>query len=133
MQWLILTEGLPVGAWRERVGLPNHCQLCPAQPKETLQHAFQDCPEIQRAWTLFRNFRQVAGLPPSYNNWKEINRGLMRAHQVRMWKKVSAGILRLLSLLTLTPHGMSLEYNYNGQYGVTDWQSSSEKNTFISE
>lgn len=28
-QWLILTEGLPVGAWRERIGLPSQCQLCP--------------------------------------------------------------------------------------------------------
>ena len=53
MQWLILTEGLPVGAWRERVGLPNTCQLCPAQPRETLQHAFQDCTEIRRVWELF--------------------------------------------------------------------------------
>ena len=77
MQWLILTEGLPVGAWRERIGLPNHCQLCPTQPRETLQHAFQDCTEITRAWDLFRALRAVVGLPPSYSNWKDISRGLM--------------------------------------------------------
>jgi hypothetical protein len=77
MQWLILTEGLPVGAWRERLGLPNNCQLCPTQDKETLQHAFQDCSEIRRVWELFRKTRSVAGLPPSYNTWKEISRGLM--------------------------------------------------------
>jgi hypothetical protein len=66
MQWLILAEGLPVGAWRERVGLPTNCQLCPSQDRETLQHAFQDCTEIQQVWTLFRNTRITAGLPPSY-------------------------------------------------------------------
>ena len=78
MQWLILTEGLPVGAWRERLGLSNQCQLCPAQSRETLQHAFLDCPEIKQAWVLFRNIRIEAGLPPSYLNWKDISRGLMR-------------------------------------------------------
>ena len=77
MQWLILTEGLPVGAWRERVGLPNNCQICPTQDKETLPHAFKDCTEIKRVWDLFRNTRHVAGLPPSYNTWKEISRGLL--------------------------------------------------------
>ena len=77
MQWLILTEGLPVGAWRERVGLPNTCQLCPQQLKETLQHAFQECSEIARTWVLFHSLRQVAGLPPSYCTWKEISRGLL--------------------------------------------------------
>ena len=77
MQWLILTEGLPVGAWRERIGLPNHCQLCPAQSRETLQHAFQECTEITRAWDLFRALRIVAGLPHSYTSWRDISRGLM--------------------------------------------------------
>ena len=79
MQWLILTEGLPVGAWRERLGLHSHCQLCPTQDKETLQHAFRDCSEIKQAWELFRKTRQAAGLSPSYNNWREISRGLMTA------------------------------------------------------
>jgi hypothetical protein len=77
MQLLIFTEGLPVGAWRERLGLPSNCQLCSAQPRETLQHAFQDCLEIRRVWTLFQQTRQVAGLPPSYRTWTEISRGLM--------------------------------------------------------
>lgn len=77
MQWLILTEGLPVGAWRERIGLPNACRLCVDQTRETLQHAFQDCLEINRAWFLFRDTRQLTELPPTYTTWKEISRGLM--------------------------------------------------------
>ena len=81
MQWLILTEGLPVGEWREKLSLPSECQLCADHPKETLQHAFQDCPEICQAWTLSR---QSAGLPPACNTWLEISRGLMRAGRTKL-------------------------------------------------
>lgn len=77
MQWLILTEGLPVRAWRERIGMPNHCQFCPSHPRETLQHAFKECSEIGRTYELFRVVRQLAGLPASYLTWNDINRGLM--------------------------------------------------------
>ena len=52
MQWLILTGGLPVGAWREKIGLPSNCELCSTPIKETLQHAFNDCPQVSRAWAL---------------------------------------------------------------------------------
>ena len=75
MQWLILSEGLPVGAWRERIGLSSICQFCPAQEKETLRHAFMDCPSITHAWTLFRNTRGVAGLTEGYESWEELSRG----------------------------------------------------------
>ena len=78
MQWLVLSEGLPVGAWREKIGLPNTCELCPNPVKETLQHALQDCPQLSRAWDLFRNTRRAAHLPPSYFTWADISRGLMR-------------------------------------------------------
>lgn len=77
MQWLILTEGLPVGAWRERIGLPSDCQLCPIGTKETLQHAFRDCPEVRQAWDLFNNTRAIAGMQPTYHSWVQISRGLM--------------------------------------------------------
>lgn len=78
MQWLILTEGLPVGAWRERIGLPSNCELCSNPIRETLQHAFMECPHLSRAWDLFRNTRRAAKLPPSYLSWLDINRGLLR-------------------------------------------------------
>ena len=77
MQWLVLIEGLPVGAWRERIGLSSACLLCPEQSHETLQHAFQQCPAVVRVWNLFRNTRRAAGLPPSYLSWKDVSRGLM--------------------------------------------------------
>ena len=77
MQWLILTEGLPVGAWREKLGLPSKCQLYISHAKKTLQHAFHDYPEISNVWNLFRNTRHSAGLPAAYNTWAEISRGLM--------------------------------------------------------
>lgn len=78
MQWLVLTEGLPIGAWREKIGLPSNCELCPTAVKETLQHALQDCPQMSHVWTLFRNTRRMAGLEPAYLSWREISRGLMR-------------------------------------------------------
>ena len=77
MQWLILTEGLPVGAWRERIGLPSACELCPTPVKETLQHALKDCPQLSKAWELFRNTRAAAHLPTAYLSWEDISRGLM--------------------------------------------------------
>lgn len=77
MQWLVLTEGLPVGAWRERIGLSSDCQLCPGQERETLQHSFLDCTEVKQAWVLFRKTRQAAGLSPDYSSWTEVSRGKM--------------------------------------------------------
>ena len=77
MHWFILTEGLPVGAWREGIGMSNQCQLCPSHHRETLHHAFQDCLEIGRTWELFCAVRHYAGLPSSYVTWKDISRGLM--------------------------------------------------------
>ena len=77
MQWLILTEGLPVGAWREKLGMNGACQLCTHHARETLQHAFLDCPEVAQSWDLFRETRAKAGHPLAYLNWIEISRGLM--------------------------------------------------------
>ena len=77
MQWLILTKGLPVGEWREKIGLDGICQLCILQTKETLQHAFLECPEVTQAWDLFRALRAKTGRPPAYLNWLEVSRGLM--------------------------------------------------------
>lgn len=77
MQWLVLTEGLPVEAWRVRIGLPSACELCVDAVKETLQHALQDYPQVNQVWTLFRNTRRVAGLEPSYLSWRDISSGLM--------------------------------------------------------
>lgn len=77
LQWLILAEGLPVGAWREKIGLPGNCPLCMLQEHETLQHAFLDCEEVKQAWICFRQTRIVAGLSPAYTTWKDVSRGLM--------------------------------------------------------
>lgn len=66
-----------MGAWREKLGLPSECQLCSEHPLETLQHAFLECSEDCKAWTLFCNTRQSAGLPTAFNSWLEISRGLM--------------------------------------------------------
>ena len=77
LQWLILTGGLPVGAWREKVGLPSACQLCPGGERETLQHSFQNCIEVRQAWELFRTTRALTDNTPAYHSWKDISRGLL--------------------------------------------------------
>lgn len=68
---------MPVGAWREKLGLPGQCLLCAPQERETLQHAFLDCEEVQQTWSCLRQTRLAAGLTPAYTNWKDISRGLM--------------------------------------------------------
>jgi hypothetical protein len=73
MQWLVFTEGLLVGAWRERIGFPNNCELCLTPIKETLQHALKDCPHLSKAWELFRNTRRAAKLSPAYLSWADIS------------------------------------------------------------
>ena len=77
MQWLVIAEGLPVGAWREKIGLDGKCQICAEQERETLQHALVDCTEVTRAWTLFRQLRSITGQTQAYLTWKDISRGLM--------------------------------------------------------
>ena len=76
-QWLIITEGLLVGVWRERLGHNGACQICTQQDRETLPHAFADCKEVKHAWELFRQTRCMAGQPLAYTTWKEISRGLL--------------------------------------------------------
>ena len=77
MQWLILTDGLPVGEWREKLGMDGACQLCIRHAQETLPHAFLNCEEVAQAWDLFRKTRARSGLHPAYLNWIEVSRGLM--------------------------------------------------------
>ena len=121
MQWLILTEGLPVGVWREKLGLPSECQLCISHAKETLQHAFHDCPEISNVWNMFRNTRHSAGLPAAYNTWTEISRGLMSEtpgpsiEEDLRWDTAAA-----YRITMETPRDI-LRATYSGRYGVKGW------------
>lgn len=77
MQWLVLTERVLVGAWRERIDLPSECPLCPEQAREIFQHAFKDCTEVSKAWSLLNDTRVATGLPPAYISWTQISRGRM--------------------------------------------------------
>ena len=79
MQWLILTEGLPVGAWRERLGFSGIYQICDLQERETLQHAFKDCQEVNKVWENFQNTKRAACFNADYTSWIDISRGLMKA------------------------------------------------------
>ena len=67
---MILAEGLPVGAWREKLGLPGHCRICERQDRETLQHAFLECEEVQFAWTCLNrpDLWQASHTPTPHGN-----------------------------------------------------------------
>lgn len=77
LQWLILNEGLPVGAWREKLGLNSDCQICFPQARETLRHAFVECTEVAQAWDFFRRLRNKTCLPRAYHTWNKMSGGLM--------------------------------------------------------
>ena len=73
----MLAEGLPVGTWREKLGLNGACQLCIQQDRETAEHAFLECEEVRQVWDLFRNTKAKTNLTSAYLSWPEISRGLM--------------------------------------------------------
>lgn len=77
MQCLVITDGLPMGAWREKIGLSGSCQHCMPQKRKTLQHAFLDCNEVKQAWVYLRRTRLAAGLAATNLTWRKISRGLM--------------------------------------------------------
>lgn len=69
--WLIINKGLPIGAWRSRLGLPSECTLCTGNQEETLEHCFRTCVGVEKAWELYKNLRQKANLPREPENWEE--------------------------------------------------------------
>ena len=120
LQWLILTDGLPVGSWREKLGLNSACQLCVLQERETSQHAFLDCEEIQQAWHLFRTTRAKADLQSAYHTWAEISRGLLTDPGVLVSNQISDGIPPRHSQLIMKPPGTCCEPSCYGPYGAKD-------------
>jgi hypothetical protein len=57
------TEGLPLGAWQECIGLSSACQLCPTQDTKTLQYAFQDCTKIKKGVGALPKYKTSSWTP----------------------------------------------------------------------
>ena len=119
MQWLVLTEGLPVGAWRERIGLSNDCQLCPHPTNETLQHAFMDCPEVRKAWELFRNTRRVQNYHQHITPGNTLVEDWWHNPLGLPWTKTYGGTQRQHFLSTQILLGTSSEQISYGLYGAS--------------
>jgi hypothetical protein len=67
MKWLILAQGISVGAWRRVMGLESGCSLCNTDILETIHHAFWACPHTQLAWVKYNNLWMQHNLPTLTN------------------------------------------------------------------
>ncbi len=41
--WITLNQGLPVGTWLQRMGIPPHCKVCDCNMEESPQHCLLEC------------------------------------------------------------------------------------------
>ncbi len=55
--WLIMAKGLPIGAWRTRIGHQRICNLCNDGFLETSKHGLMRCAIVQEAWSKFRELK----------------------------------------------------------------------------
>jgi len=53
LTWLTLNNGLPVGTWLQKMGIPTPCKGCHQGCPESAQHYLMDCPPAQLAWKAF--------------------------------------------------------------------------------
>lgn len=50
MIWLTIAEGLPIGAWRVRMGHSGICPLCQGNHMQTAKHGFFTYQAVRPAW-----------------------------------------------------------------------------------
>lgn len=55
--------------------LPSECTVCSGDQIETIEHYFQTCIEVQKAWEIYSNLRQKSNLPQEIENWERILMG----------------------------------------------------------
>lgn len=103
--WLIVNKGLPVGAWRARMGLPSKCTICVGDHEESLQYCFQTCTEVQKVWGSFRCLRQEANLTQEPENWEEVLMGKALATTRQVYEEEIPWGLIKRSQLIATRHG----------------------------
>ena len=133
MQWLILTEGLPVGVWREKIGLPSDCQLARLAREKSCSMLFRTAlkssrlgfysttPALQQGSDLhtFPSSTQVAGL--------------CRNRTAQVWTTNFGGIRLLPSLSTQIHLGIYCAPNSCGPFGAREWHTRSAMKCFILE
>lgn len=70
--WLTIADGLPLGAWRVRIGHSGICPLCTSRVLQTNEHGLFSCPAVIIAWQRLRRIRSKAGLQPGLMTWEEV-------------------------------------------------------------
>lgn len=105
--WLIINKGLPNRTWRGRMGLPSKCTVCIGDHKETIEHCFQTCVEVQKAWIFFRNLRRKAELTHEPKNWEEILMGKALATNIQSYtEEIPWGADKAYTITSNTPWDM---------------------------
>jgi hypothetical protein len=64
MLWLMLAEGLPIGAWCTKIRQGDICNLCNSAVLETLEHGFMRCIVVQETWNNFKEIKARCSLNP---------------------------------------------------------------------
>jgi hypothetical protein len=81
MVWLVIAEGLPIGAWRMWIGHSGLCTLCRSTKIQTWEHAFFGCPIVKEAWERLRCMRNRVWQPLGLVDWNMVIYGeLGRPH-----------------------------------------------------
>lgn len=72
MIWLTIAEGLPIGAWRVRIGHTGICPLCPGRHMQTAEHGLYLCEAVNPAWEKLRSLLIKAKYNMPLFNWHDI-------------------------------------------------------------
>jgi len=79
MLWLTMEKGLPIGAWRTRIGYQRTCNLCDDGVLGTLEHGLMRCVVVEKAWSKFRELRVKYALLARHSSWEDILLGELQA------------------------------------------------------
>lgn len=71
MIWLTIAEGIPVGAWRRRIGQSGECNLCVGGMLQTARHAFFDCARVKIIWDKIRELMSPIHSAPKIGTWEQ--------------------------------------------------------------
>jgi hypothetical protein len=104
MVWLIMVEGLPIGAWHIQIGQEGICNLCTKSSLKTTKHGLMWCAIIQEVWCNFRDFKIRSLLLPRYFSWEKVLLGeLQQCHNELVDEKMEWDIRKLCIISMRTP------------------------------
>lgn len=98
MYWLVLAEGIPIGAWQQVIGLDGQYTLCNNETLETIHHTFWACPHVRLARVKL-NFLCSTAYLPTLAIWEDVLFGqLTLQHQ-----NGTSSLMSTIKISTKTP------------------------------